>query len=851
MIKKLMGIVLQTALLAFLLFSEPAACQSVYYFSQGLMTAVPSRYGREALYMDVLAYRLYSNTLKTPAEGEIFVTDEKGQALQWQPVKADSLHRLRGRMGFGPRGGPAGPGITPGAARNSIGVGGSYIYLTYNSEKEQAALLNIKGNSGVYVNGVPHMGDAYSLGYLYIPVRLKKGLNEFYVRGASVIASLSFPARPVVLNTEDLTMPSVVVSKDNSHLQGALVVLNTTGSELKGLKIKSSCEGKEILVDVPSVPAMSSRKVPFLFNGAAVPAKGKYECSVTLMRNAVVLDEAKVPVEAVTAAEQYSATFMSQIDGSLQYYAVTPQQQSTNASNAALFLSVHGAGVEAIGQARAYKPKDWGTLVAATNRRPRGFNWEDWGRLDALEVLEIGKQTFRPDPQHIYLTGHSMGGHGTWFLGATYPDKWAAIGACSGYPTLKGYGSADGLIPDSSSNPLEQMLLRSGNQSDVPKLASNYKPLGVYVLHGDADKTVSVEYARQMRKILGEFHTDLSYYEYPNGEHWFGDQSVDWKPLFDFFKWHTLAADSSIDKVDFMTACPGISSTYHWASVQQQVYPLQYSRILLSRDKSARSITGTTSNVRLLKLDLSNFAAGAAVKISLDGSTLSYTTTGQADSLFLVKEEARWMIGKRPGQEQKNPARYGTFKDAFNNRMVFVYGTAGTKEENDWSLQKAIYDAETWYYRGNGAVDIVSDKEFLPASYKDRGVIIFGNKQTNTAWNKLLNDCPVQVTRNGITAGSNSWTGDDLSAYFVWPLKNSAIASVGVVSGSGLKGMRAANANQYFAGASGFPDFMIFGFNMLQAGAGEVKMAGFFNNDWKIDNANEAVSTGALSVKNP
>jgi len=81
----------------------------------------------------------------------------------------------------------------------------------------------------------------------------------------------------------------------------------------------------------------------------------------------------------------------------------------------------------------------------------------------------LQKNKFTPDPQHIYLTGHSMGGHGTWFLGATYSDKWAAIGACSGFPTLKGYGSADGLIPDSSNSPMEQLLLRSGNQSDVIK----------------------------------------------------------------------------------------------------------------------------------------------------------------------------------------------------------------------------------------------------------------------------------------------------------------------------------------------------------------------------------------------
>ena len=57
-------------------------------------------------------------------------------------------------------------------------------------------------------------------------------------------------------------------------------------------------------------------------------------------------------------------------------------------SKPALFLSVHGASVEATNQARAYAQKDWGHLVAPTNRRPYGFSWEDWGRMDALEVLE-------------------------------------------------------------------------------------------------------------------------------------------------------------------------------------------------------------------------------------------------------------------------------------------------------------------------------------------------------------------------------------------------------------------------------------------------------------------------------
>jgi pimeloyl-ACP methyl ester carboxylesterase len=832
-------IVVTCVILCCLLASLPAFTQEVY-FKQGLIANLPSHYGREAVYSDELAYRLYTGTLKTPVAGDTIGRNERGQAIVWQPIDADSTNRLRLRRDAGRGGAPAGPGVTPGAIRGGLGAGGSYIYLTYTSLKARTALLNIKGNSGVFVNGEQHTGDPYSMGYLYIPIQLKKGLNEFYVRGASAVASLLFPEKPVMLNTEDLTLPFVVPGLQAGVLQGAVVVLNTSTKELKSLLIKTTLQGKQVSIGVPAIPALSSRKIPFSFDGSGINAKGKYECTLTLLDKGKTLDEKKINIEAVTPAEQYNSTFTSAIDGSLQYYSVTPQS-APHTSSSALFLSVHGAGVEAINQARAYKPKDWGTLVAATNRRPRGFNWEDWGRLDAMEVLNIAKTTFKPNPHNIYLTGHSMGGHGTWFLGATYPDQWAAIAPCAGYPTMKGYGSADGLIPDSSSNPLEQLLLRAGNQSDVPKLATNYKAHGVYIFHGDDDRTVSVNYARQMRKLLGDFHADLSYYEYPGGSHWFGDHSVDWKPLFDFFQWHHRLPDSSVNTIDFSTASPGISASFRWATILQQTHPLQYSRIQLKRDRAAGSISGTTNNIRLLKFHLGDFPSGAALKVTLDGGNpISYSIQSNKDSLLLLKEGTQWVITQQPDARQKGPHRYGTFKEAFNHNMILVYGTTGNAAENAWSRRKALFDAETWYYRGNGAVDVIADKDYSPDKYKDRGVILYGNKTTNSAWNLLLNDCPIQVERNKITAGNKTLTGDQLGAYIVWPIPHSSIASVAAVTGSGIKGMQAASANQYYAGASGFPDFMIFDLDMLHSGAGALKMAGFYDHNWQLTDAQMA-----------
>lgn len=815
--------------------TQPAPSTSTHQFTQGLVALTGSRYGREAIYTDPLAYKLYTGTLSPPAEGAVFGTDDQGREIKWMAVAADSLNRLRPRGNFRANtGAPAGPGVTPGSIRGGLGGAGGYTYLTYESPRQQIALLTIRGNSNVYVNGELHMGDAYSMGYLHIPVKLRKGQNDFYARGVMVNANLQFTTKTALIRTDDPTLPSIRLGESNASLQGAIVVINSSEKPLTGLQLMSRLAGREQTTTLPAIPALSSRKVAFGFDGSGVSTKGSQTCELTLTQKGKLLDQGTITVEAVPPGASYSRTFSSRIDGSLQYYAVTPQSSgSASPSASALFLSVHGAGVEAIGQARAYKAKDWGNLVAATNRRPRGFNWEDWGRLDALEVLALAKAEFKPDPQRIYLTGHSMGGHGTWFLGATYPDKWAAIAPCAGYPTLKEYGSADGVIPDSSSNPLEQMLLRAGNQSDVLKLTSNYKPLGVYVFHGDADRTVPVTYARQMRKILGQSQPDLSYYEYPGGSHWFGDQSVDWKPLFEFFRWHEIPVDSTISTIDFMTANPGISSSYRWATIEQQERPLIYSHIQLNRTKGG--ITGITSNVALLKLALDQFGAKTPLMISLDGqSAITHTTASVHDTLFVRKIGNRWTLAKQPDHTQKGPHRNGTFKDAFTNRMVFVYGTRGTKEENDWNWQKARFDAETWLYRGNGAVDIIADTDFSPANYADRGVILFGNATNNTAWETLLADCPIRIERNQIRAGNQQWQGDDLAAYFIWPIKNSATASVAVIGATGLKGMGAASANQYFAGASGFPDFMIFGLDMVRSGSQGVRMAGFFDNNWKL-----------------
>ncbi|MCC5938080.1 MAG: alpha/beta hydrolase [Lunatimonas sp.] len=785
--------------------------QSTHVFTEGLAIQNQHRYGREVIFTDQVAFQLANGAFENPTENGKVSSDSEDT---WQVVRTDDSGRFRGRLRAG------------------------YLYLTYESTKKQTALLRMSGASMCYVNGVPRGGDIYGDGWLYLPVPLEKGKNEILARftglWSGISAELILDASPVLLKTADATLPDIVLGQPgNDRLIGAVVVVNATSKTITDGKMEVILNGTVATSSLPSIPPMSIRKVGFDINAASVSAKGEYNATLNLHLGNKKADSQQITLFGREATEHYKQTFISEIDGSVQYYGVAPQVGGSKAGSA-LFLSVHGAGVEGIGQARAYKPKTWGTLVAPTNRRPRGFNWEDWGRIDAMEVLAIAEEKFRPNPSKIYLTGHSMGGHGTWYLGATFAGKWAAIAPCAGYPTLMGYGSADGKIPEETDHPTEKLLLRASNPSNVIQLAKNYTAAGVYIHHGDSDRVVSVDYARQMRQILGEFHPDFSYYEYPGGSHWFGDESVDWKPLFDYFEWHETPHDTVVHRVEFSTANTAVSSQSRWVHILQQTEPLNYSRVNLLRNVKSRSISGSTENIQHLGLETSSFATGAEITLSLDNQPEITWKNDGSGMLYLKNSEGKWEISEVPNLSDKGTVRNGTFKEPFNNRMVYVYGTSGNKAENEWAYNKARFDAEMWYYRGNGAVDIVSDREFDLVKHGDRGIIIYGNADTNRAWRTLLTASPIQVSRNRIQLGSDVMDGADLGAYFMVPRADNPSLGVAVISGTGLAGLHAANANQYFAGGSGFPDYVIFTADLPINGVDAIKATGFYQNDWSL-----------------
>lgn len=795
-----------------------------------LVLRVEGAMARSVVYTDPVQATLVSGSWTAPQPGDK-VTFSDGSVREWEAVTANAEGWFEHP-----------------ALRNG------YAFTRVSSERERIVLLESQGNVSVVVNGEPRVGDVYGHGYVRVPILLKAGENQLLFRTTRLgrlTAKLSSPPAEVFVEPRDATVPDLVVGEDIDVWMG-VVVINASNQVQKGLVIASAHEGgRTVESPVPDLPPLSIRKVPVRLRGSAPSSAGARRVELRLRRKegkqTFTISESEITLRIREPHESQKHTFISAIDGSVQYYAVLPAQKLSKDSPApALVLTLHGAGVEAIGQVDAYSPKTWATLVAPTNRRPFGFNWEEWGRLDALEVLELAQRRWRTDPYRVYLTGHSMGGHGTWQVGLTHPDRFAAIAPSAGWVSIWTYAASARLgqregTPEEEMDPLEEFLLRAASPSDTLGLVRNSLLQGVYVLHGDADDNVPVTQARIMRERLVAFHRDFEYYEQPGAGHWWdvsdepGVDCVDWMPIFDLFARRRLPALDSVRKVEFTTMSPSVSAECHWVRIEAQDQQMKPSSVNLRYDPGKRRFVGTTSNVARLSLKLEHVKPGAPVSVEVDGQVLgNISYPSRERRLNLTKEEGQWRLSAAPSPAMKSPQRYGGFKSAFTNRPVLVYGTKGLPEENAWAYAKARFDSEQFWYRGNATFDVIADVDFQPDRYRDRNIILYGNADTNAVWSLLLRDSPVQVSRQAVKIGDRQISGDNLSCLFVRPRADSNTAVIGVVGGTGIAGMRLTDRLPYFTAGAGVPDCLVLSTDMLTRGMEGVLAAGFFGMDWSL-----------------
>ena len=818
--KKNFAIIFCSIILSFNLFA-----QEQILVDEGLAIVVNPPGRRSLTQTDLIENQLVKGTWTDPIEGLTLVGDTSG--AKWISVEADEEGWFSDRS-----------------------LRGAYVYYKYESDKDKIMLLEGKGYYNVFVNSEPRIGNIYGrkdtyeewepkFNFSYLPVKMKKGKNEFlfqasYGRMKAVLHELE---SQTFLNTKDTTLPDIFRNEPFEDF-GGLIVVNAQNKTLKNAKIKViTSDGDETITNVPPVIPISIRKIRFDFKGTAGD-DNVIPLTVQLIVDDMVLDEAIINLRCVDKLDAYKQTFISDIDGSVQYYAVKPSTNTDPETKQALFLSVHGASVEAINQAGSYSNKSWGHVVAPTNRRPYGFNWEDIGRIDAIEVLNIAKEKFNIDENRVYLTGHSMGGHGAWYLGANYPDQFAAIGPSAGWISLWSYRYKN---RDTKFTDDLKLFTRAAQQSDTYTLATNYAQLGVYILHGDADSVVSPSQARSMIRKLETFHKDFDYHFEPGKEHWWdvdtirpGTDCVDWRSLFDFYAKHSRPLNR-IQKINFTTAAPGISSKNYWVTIEQQEKQFDFSNIDIEFVPGVNRIRVKTDNIKTFSINSKclGIEKGTNINFDVNGNVVSGSSTGK--KVYVVNEEGKWRVKDKLESSQKQPERYGSFKDLFRDNVVFVYGTNGSKEENEIVLAKTRYDAEMFWYNGNGAIEVIADDDFDQTKYPDNNILLYGNSYQNSAWNILLNDSPIKVTGSEVKINNKVINGKDLACYFVYPRKGTKKNLVGVIAGTGREGSKLTYMRPFLKPGASFPDVTVYNSKILTSKEDGLSLVGFFGLNWSVD----------------
>ena len=276
-----------------ILFSPPAPIE----IREALAIEGVSRTGRGPVPIDAVLDRLAAGTLD-PKEGDAIPSGDR--TPKWSLVAADKDGWMRAN---------------------------GYLWATVDLPAPATMMLDAEGDSLVYVNGVPRAGDVYATGYVHLPVRLGAGRNTFLfaAQRERMRARLAPIEKPLTLDMADATLPDALPG-DHDLLGG--VVVENAGEARKGLRVRVVLpDGRARESGLPPLPARSVRKVPvalpmpYALTGTTLPL------TIELRDGQDTVNTAKIELRVRQPEEINRRTFVSDVDGSVQYYVVNPSQR--------------------------------------------------------------------------------------------------------------------------------------------------------------------------------------------------------------------------------------------------------------------------------------------------------------------------------------------------------------------------------------------------------------------------------------------------------------------------------------------------------------------------------------------
>jgi dienelactone hydrolase len=169
--------------------------------------------------------------------------------------------------------------------------------------------------------------------------------------------------------------------------------------------------------------------------------------------------------------------------------------------------------------------EDVDTIVVSPSGRGTSRWYVGKGHADFLEVWDDVHASFAIDPDRVYVTGHSMGGWGTYLLTVLYPDRFAAGMPVAGPVTQGAWTGIDFPGCDELSSGEYTPCYISANdgrprEQHTRRMLENLRNVPLAIFHGAVDELVPVSgVTRQVTRLaqLGYAHR---YYLFPTYEHY-------------------------------------------------------------------------------------------------------------------------------------------------------------------------------------------------------------------------------------------------------------------------------------------------------------------------------------------
>ncbi len=158
--------------------------------------------------------------------------------------------------------------------------------------------------------------------------------------------------------------------------------------------------------------------------------------------------------------------------------------------------------------------EDVDTIVAA----PAGRGTSRWyvgkGHVDFLEVWKDVFETFAIDQSRVYVSGHSMGGWGSYLLTILYPDRFAAGAPVAGPVTQGAWFGIDNCEPC-------YVGANGGRAKDQHsrRMLENLRHVPLAILQGALDELVPYAGTARNAERLMQLGYRHRFYTYPTYEH--------------------------------------------------------------------------------------------------------------------------------------------------------------------------------------------------------------------------------------------------------------------------------------------------------------------------------------------